>query len=334
MIVFIIFTQALFFLGIERKESGSEFKKDEFKISIEAKQEALRQLLQEDSVFARTASIISFLILVSIILGTIFLADFFIKRLKYSVNPIFCTLEQESPKWNLADVLRIIIIFLFFQYLIVVLFSVFNAAGNSLFFDNRSMMILGTLFMDSIVFLSILRFVIVKYKQKISVLGISFLNFLKNIVLAIYSYLAFIPVLAVSFGAVLLLAKLFNYTPPPQPIYELIFEEKRTLFIIAVSVMVPIIGPIAEETFFRGFLYGALKNKIGVKLGIIISAFLFSLLHNNLIGFAPILLFGIFLAYIREKTGSIMPSIVIHIIHNSVLAGLLFFFRYAISKVP
>ena len=113
----------------------------------------------------------------------------------------------------------------------------------------------------------------------------------------------------------------------PQPIYELIFKEQRPFFLVIISVLVAFIGPAAEEIFFRGFLYSALRKKLNVLWAIVTSALLFSALHTNLLGFLPIMVLGMFLAYLREKTGSLVPSICVHIIHNSALAGLMFLAR-------
>jgi len=79
-------------------------------------------------------------------------------------------------------------------------------------------------------------------------------------------------------------------------------------------------------------LYGALKKSLGVALAVIISGFLFSFLHINLLGFIPIMALGVFLAYMRERTGSLIPSITVHIVHNSAITMMMFFIRDIMSK--
>jgi membrane protease YdiL (CAAX protease family) len=64
-----------------------------------------------------------------------------------------------------------------------------------------------------------------------------------------------------------------------------------------------------------------------------LSALFFSFLHTNVIGFVPILMLGIFLAYLREKTGSLIPSITVHVIHNTALASVMFLVRELTSKI-
>jgi len=259
------------------------------------------------------------------------LSGYIIKK-RRGTEPIPRTLETEAPLWGIGDFIRIAIIFIFLSYT----FSAFSYilklhfSGEGL--DRRAGLVASTTFMDFLIFMFVLRFVIVKYKQNISALGISAKRLVKNIMVGVYSYVGFLPILTVLFLTVLVIAKLLNYTPPPEPVYELIFEEKRPYLLVIISCLIALLGPIIEEVFFRGFLYTALRKRAGVLFSILISASLFSLLHTNLLGFVPILALGMLLAYVREKTGSLIPSITIHVIHNTALAGMMFFVRELSSK--
>ena len=91
-----------------------------------------------------------------------------------------------------------------------------------------------------------------------------------------------------------------------------------------------------EEIFFRGFLYTAIKKETNTGQAIFISALLFSFLHAHLVGFLPILILGMFLAYLYEKTGSLVPSITVHVIHNLIMVVFIFLIkgiRFAINKL-
>ena len=94
-----------------------------------------------------------------------------------------------------------------------------------------------------------------------------------------------------------------------------------------ISCLIAVFGPVIEEVFFRGFLYTALRKRMNILYSILISSCFFSLLHTNPLGFVPILALGMLLAYVREKTGSLVPSIGIHIMHNTALTGMMFFVR-------
>jgi membrane protease YdiL (CAAX protease family) len=98
--------------------------------------------------------------------------------------------------------------------------------------------------------------------------------------------------------------------------------------LIFSTLIVVILGPVVEEVFFRGFTYNAIKRKWGVKSAIALTSIVFAALHGTLFGFAPILLLGFLLAYMYEKTGSLVPSITIHILHNGLMMLFLFLGRY------
>ncbi len=85
---------------------------------------------------------------------------------------------------------------------------------------------------------------------------------------------------------------------------------------LLMILLVGVLGPIAEEFFFRGVLYENLKQGIEVWGAMIVSALVFGIFHGNLIqGFYAVLA-GLLLAYIYEKTGTILASILLHILFN------------------
>jgi membrane protease YdiL (CAAX protease family) len=80
-----------------------------------------------------------------------------------------------------------------------------------------------------------------------------------------------------------------------------------------------IVGPIAEELFFRGVLYGFLR-RWGIVVAIVVSAGLFVLAHPISHGFpVPQVAGGIVFALAYEIEGSLMTPIVIHVLGNLAL---------------
>lgn len=84
-----------------------------------------------------------------------------------------------------------------------------------------------------------------------------------------------------------------------------------------VFVLVCGVVPVAEEIFFRGFLYGALR-RWGVSLAAALSALLFAAVHSQIVHFLPIFLLGIIMALLYERTGSLIPPVVVHAVNNVV----------------
>jgi membrane protease YdiL (CAAX protease family) len=98
-------------------------------------------------------------------------------------------------------------------------------------------------------------------------------------------------------------------------------------FLLYTSLFAAIAGPIIEEIFFRGFFYSAVKKYIGVFWATLITAAMFAGLHAHLVGFMPIFALGILLAYLYEKTGTLVSSITVHVIHNVGMVLLVFFVK-------
>ena len=140
------------------------------------------------------------------------------------------------------------------------------------------------------------------------------------------SYLTFLPLLALVLISVGLVAQLFHQEPAPQAIFTMYLDESRAPVLVWMGILVAVVGPIAEELFFRGVLYGWLRARLGVGMGLGLSAFLFALLHANAVVFFPILGLGLLFGWIYELTGSLAAPIAIHVFHNAgmlVLASLI-----------
>jgi membrane protease YdiL (CAAX protease family) len=169
-----------------------------------------------------------------------------------------------------------------------------------------------------IIVLILAYFIINKYKQSFfEALGVNVKSFIKGVILGLASYVSYLPFLFIALLISLGISSFFKMAPEENPLLNVFSIEGRPWLLFYFVLCICIIGPIVEELFFRGFLYPALRKKVGSILSIFLSAALFSLLHMTFVGFLPIFFLGILLAYIYEKSGSLLPSITIHIIHNS-----------------
>jgi membrane protease YdiL (CAAX protease family) len=91
----------------------------------------------------------------------------------------------------------------------------------------------------------------------------------------------------------------------------------------AVPVQVLLIvaaAPISEEVCFRGMLFGGLRERLPRLAAALISALIFGGLHatTGISAVPPLIIFGLVLALLYEKTGSIIPGILLHMLNNSV----------------
>ncbi len=85
-------------------------------------------------------------------------------------------------------------------------------------------------------------------------------------------------------------------------------------------LLIVVAAPISEEVCFRGMLFGGLRERLPRLAAALISALIFGGLHATTgISAVPVLVaFGFILALLYEKTGSIIPGILLHMLNNSV----------------
>ena len=76
---------------------------------------------------------------------------------------------------------------------------------------------------------------------------------------------------------------------------------------------------MAEEIFFRGYVFGIFKGTNKVGYGILISAALFALAHfSDVYNMPAVFLFGLVLAWAFHRTGSLVTSGVAHALNNGL----------------
>lgn len=133
---------------------------------------------------------------------------------------------------------------------------------------------------------------------------------------AAYLVLLFIPVMifssmAVNFVSVIIQSALgITFT---SGLEDLTVDGVKE-FIIAVISMA-IVPAIIEEFAVRGVVLQPLR-RYGDRFAIIASAFVFSIMHGNMVQMPYTLVGGILLGYLTVATGSIWPSIIVHFVNN------------------
>lgn len=84
-------------------------------------------------------------------------------------------------------------------------------------------------------------------------------------------------------------------------------------------VSAAIISPIYEEIFYRGFLYRFFSSRYGILSGMLISSLIFTVVHIPTFNTLPVnFVSGLIFSWVYQKTGSIIPSILIHGIFNGI----------------
>ncbi len=108
---------------------------------------------------------------------------------------------------------------------------------------------------------------------------------------------------------------------------------KSTAALVAATVFVCVIAPIAEEFFFRGFIFGGLRRLrivvagryMGPWVAAVLTGILFGLAHTGSANpqfLVPLGLLGFTLCLLRWRTRSLYPCMVLHSINNSLALGI------------
>lgn len=95
------------------------------------------------------------------------------------------------------------------------------------------------------------------------------------------------------------------------------WDPHRAVAFAANALVVVLVGPVVEECAFRGLGYRLLE-RFGDGNAILLTGALFALSHG-LVGFLPATaVFGIGLGYLRSRTGSLYPGLVLHVLFNTL----------------
>jgi membrane protease YdiL (CAAX protease family) len=119
---------------------------------------------------------------------------------------------------------------------------------------------------------------------------------------------------------VILVSSLF---PPPSnsPLERLLSTTPSVVVFVLFGIA---FAPLLEEIIFRGFIFSALADLYGWKAALPITTVLFAALHvsqleGNWPAVAVILLVGYVLTVARQRSGSVIPSIIIHTAYNATI---------------
>lgn len=161
-------------------------------------------------------------------------------------------------------------------------------------------------------------------------------NPVKEILSAIPTYLATLSLLLPGFLAMFILIALVSSfqeshefgspITPGHPIQELI-AEGGTKMILMIFLTACVAAPIVEETVFRGILYRHLRDLksfsarwMSVLFAAVINALIFAAIHPQGIYGIPVLaMLAIGFSLAREWRGSLVSSMAMHAIHNTLV---------------
>ncbi len=184
----------------------------------------------------------------------------------------------------------------------------FAAAGVDNIDNNHAFLLLATLAQD-------LSFVIVAYV--LTTEG-------GSVVPATFGFRKFGPsaikTMAIAFAAYWALSLVYNAIvgPPCDKLPDDLGVNESVLLAIVAGVFVIGIAPVAEEFFFRGFLFQSLRQSWGVWIAAPVSGLIFGAVHFEPDKLVPLAILGTALAVVFHRTRSLWPCILLHALNNSI----------------
>lgn len=76
---------------------------------------------------------------------------------------------------------------------------------------------------------------------------------------------------------------------------------------------------IIEELAFRGVIFDGLRTTLSDRETVVVTALLFMVIHMSPVAFPHLLIMGLLLGWMRLKSGSIWPCILMHATHNALV---------------
>ena len=97
------------------------------------------------------------------------------------------------------------------------------------------------------------------------------------------------------------------------------FEEQQFEVLVPLILLTAVIAPISEEVLFRGLLFRYLRSAMGVTPAILCSAAMFTVMHDSITSWGPLMALGSILAWTYHRSGDLWIPIFIHAIFNSIM---------------
>lgn len=110
-----------------------------------------------------------------------------------------------------------------------------------------------------------------------------------------------------------------------QDTLQTIGADRGGLLLVGSALLVIVVAPVAEEFFFRGFMYRAARNRLGRAGAAILVGVVFGSVHLTDADTAPLIpmlaLLGALTCVLYEFTGSLAAPIALHVVNNTIAFG-------------
>jgi membrane protease YdiL (CAAX protease family) len=106
------------------------------------------------------------------------------------------------------------------------------------------------------------------------------------------------------------------------------------LRLVIVLFVIACVGPLVEELFFRGALFGALRRSHGAAGAALVSGLCFVIGHLNFRIWPALAVVAVVLTHLRVASGSLLPSLAMHVAFNAVTVLAFFTGQVPLDRPP
>jgi membrane protease YdiL (CAAX protease family) len=147
-------------------------------------------------------------------------------------------------------------------------------------------------------------------------------------VVLVFAVLCLISVSLVAIGVTRWLEDVWPDLQPQQMVET--FQTSGSLGIkVLVFIAAVVIAPLAEETLFRGFVYGVLKRYTDAPFAALASSLMFAIIHLHVGSLVPLCVLALLFCIAYEITGCLLVPMLLHMIFNATSIVMMLF-----SDVP
>jgi hypothetical protein len=97
--------------------------------------------------------------------------------------------------------------------------------------------------------------------------------------------------------------------------------------LVFVGLMLVVVVPLVEEVLFRGFLFKGVRKAFNFPITAIVVSVLFAVAHGQVDVGLDVFALSLVLCYLRERTNSIWPGILLHATKNGIAFLMLFVYN-------
>ena len=229
--------------------------------------------------------------------------------------------------WWMLFVIPMWVVGCFFVALLLVgalvwlLVTVFNVSFNSLNQTVLNTVIVAIIYTITLVLVVVVPWLVKKYRTTWVDVGLTRLPRWTDILLTPAGLIVYLICSAILIYVASLIFPWFK----ADQVQDVGFDQisQRYEYILAFVTLV-VVAPIAEEIIFRGYMYGKLKKFVPIWVAIVVTSLIFGAIHGAWNLAIDTFALSIILCLLREFTGNIWSSILLHMVKNGIAFYILF----------